>query len=190
VGELATGNSASNFSTQTNTFPLFYGGYQNQCQTYNVYGAELGARANPTEGLDIYANYTLMDVVADTTGCSGAQLANYVADQRTSAHKFNAGVQVRTKVGSGGFDLSLDFNYVSSQNWALQVTNVQEQKIQYQQFPLPAYALMNGRIGYRFFKNKADIGISAGNIFNNQHKEYPFAQAVGQRVMGTFAYRF
>ena len=187
AGDLATGNPLSNFSSQTNTYPLFYGGYQNQCQTYNVYGAEIGARAAPAEGLDFYANYTLMDVVADTSGCSMAQLANYVPDQRTSAHKVNAGAQVRTNFG---IDASLDFNYLSSQDWALQVSNVQEQKIQYQSFHIDPYAVLNGRIGYRFLKNHADIGLVVNNLFNNQHKEYPFAQAVGQRVMGMFSYRF
>lgn len=152
-----------------------------------MYGAELGVRAYPADGLDLYANYTLMDVVTDTSGCSNVQLANYVNDQRTSMHKVNAGIQYRSKFG---IDASVDFNYLSSQNWALQVTNVQAQKIEYQQFYLPAYALVNARIGYRFFKNKADLGLIVNNLFDNQHREYPFAEPVGQRVMGTFAYRF
>ena len=45
-------------------------------------------------------------------------------------------------------------------------------------------------VGYRFFKNKADIGVIVNNLLNSQHREYPFAQAVGQRVMGMFSYRF
>jgi iron complex outermembrane receptor protein len=187
IGELATGNPAANYSPSTNTYPLFYGGFQNQCQTYNVYGAELGVRTNPTEGLDIYANYTLMDVVADTSGCSAAQLANYVQDQRTSAHKVNAGIQVRSNIG---IDASLDFNYLSSQDWALQTINVQAQKIQYQSYHLDPYTLLNGRVGYRFLKNKADLGLIVNNLLNNVHKEYPFAEPVGQRVMGMFSYRF
>ncbi len=46
------------------------------------------------------------------------------------------------------------------------------------------------RLGYRFFKNKADIGLIMNNITNNQHREYPFSQPVGQRVMGMLSYRF
>jgi iron complex outermembrane receptor protein len=187
VGELASGNPATNFSSNTNTYPLFYGGFQNQCQTYNVYGAELGVRAYPADGLDFYANYTLMDIVTDTSGCNAAQLAGYVPDQRTSAHKVNAGIQYRTKFG---IDASADFNYLSSQQWALQVTNVQAQKIEYQSFHLDPYALVNARVGYRFFQNKADLGLIVNNLLNNVHREYPFAEPVGQRVMGMFSYRF
>jgi outer membrane receptor for ferrienterochelin and colicin len=187
VGELSSGVSTTNYNAGTNTYPLFYGGYQNQCQTYNVYGAEIGARVYPADGLDFYANYTFMDVVADLSGCNALQLTNVTPDQRTSMHKVNAGVQVRTPFG---LDASIDFNYLSSENWALQVVNVQQQRIQYQQFYLPPYALVNARIGYRFFKNKADLGLIVNNLFDNVHREYPLAEPVGQRVMGTFSYRF
>jgi iron complex outermembrane receptor protein len=191
VGQLAGGNAdLTAYSPSTNTYPLFFGGYQNQCQTYNVYGAELGARANPTEGLDIYANYTYMNVAADTSGCNAAGLANYVPDQRTSAHKVNAGIQLRTNWSFGGIDASADLNYLSDQTWALQIVNVQEQRIQYQQFHLDPYALINMRIGYRFLKNKADLGFIVNNLLNNQHREYPFSEPIGQRIMGTFAFRF
>jgi len=187
VGDLASGDQATSFSSSTNTYPLFSGGYQNQCQRYNVYGAELGFRAYPAEGLDFYANYTLMDVVNDTTGCNAAELANYVPDQRTSAHKVNAGVQIRTKIG---LDASADFNYVSAQDWALEVTNVQAQRTQYESFHLDPYEILNARIGYRFFKNAADLGLVVNNVLDNQHREYPLSQPVGRRIMGTLSYRF
>ena len=187
VGDLSNGNSLAKYDSATNTYPLFFGNYQNQCQTYNVYGAELGLRTNPTEGLDIYANYTFMKVDADTSGCSQLQLAGYVPDQRTSAHKINAGVQLRTNIG---IDASVDANYVSSQDWALQITSVQDQKVEYQSFHLDPYFVVNARLGYRFYKNKADIGVVANNLFNDQHREYPFSQPVGQRIMGMVSYRF
>ncbi len=180
-------NPATNFNAPSNTYPLFFGGYQNQCQTYNVYGAELGVRAFPVDGLDVYANYTLMDVKADTSQCDASQLANYVADARTSAHKLNAGVQLRTNVG---FDGSVDFNYVSAQNWSLPTINVQAQKIESESFHLDPYAMINLRVGYRFFGDRADIGLVVSNVLNQQHREYPLAQPVGQRVMGVFAYHF
>jgi outer membrane receptor protein involved in Fe transport len=152
-----------------------------------VYGAELGVRAYPTEGLDVYANYTLMDVVPDTTGCTAAELVNYVPDQRTSAHKVNAGVQIRTKIG---LDASADLNYVSAQDWALEATNVQAQRTQYESFHLDPYEIVNARIGYRFLRNAADLGLVVNNLLDNQHREYPLSQPIGRRIMGTLSYRF
>ena len=65
VGDLGNPQRADGLNPQTGSYPLFLGGFENQCQTYNVYGAELGVRVFPVEGLDVYANYTLMDVEQD-----------------------------------------------------------------------------------------------------------------------------
>jgi outer membrane receptor protein involved in Fe transport len=151
-----------------------------------VYGAELGFRAYPVEGLDVYANYTLMDVVNDTTGCNAAS-SRYVPDQRTSAHKINAGVQIRTKIGIDALD-RLQLRLAA--DWALEVTNVQAQRTQYESFHLDPYEILNARIGYRFFKNAADLGLVVNNVLDNQHREYPLSQPVGRRIMGTLSYRF
>jgi iron complex outermembrane receptor protein len=186
-GDLATGNPATGFNTQTNTYPLFFNGFENQCQTYDVYGAELGARAYPMEGLDLYANYTFMDVRTNTSRCGAEQLAGYVPDSRTSAHKVNGGIQVRTKAG---IDVAIDAHYVSSQDWALLVKNVQAQKIQYQSFHLDPYTLLNARAGYRFAGNHAEVSAVAFNLLEASQREYPLGQVVGQRFMGMFSYRF
>ena len=82
---------------------------------------------------------------------SSSLLAN---DARTSANKINGGVQLRTKVG---IDAEVDFHFVSPQNWAEQVSDVQKQQIVYQSFHLPAYELLNARLGYRFLRNQAEV---------------------------------
>jgi outer membrane receptor for ferrienterochelin and colicin len=188
VGDLANPNGAlGQFDSATGTYPLFYGGFQNQCQAYNVYGGEFGVRTFPAEGLDIYANYTLMSVKQDLSGCTQDQLALSAPDARTSAHKVNTGIQLRTKPGIDG---SLDFHYVSPQDWAEQVTNIALQRIQYETFHLNSYTLLNGRIGYRFLKNQADLSVMAFNLLGVEHREHPFGQTIGRRVMGYFTYRF
>jgi outer membrane receptor for ferrienterochelin and colicin len=128
-----------------------------------------------------------MNVVADTSGCNAAEFAAYVPDQRTSAHKVNGGIQYRSTIG---LDASVDVNYVSSQDWALQITSVTDQKVEYEKFHLDPYFVVNARLGYRLFKNKADIGIIVNNLLNEQHREFPLSQPVGQRIMGTISYRF
>jgi len=190
VGDLANPNEApySGFSQGTNTYPLFFGGFENQCQTYQVYGGEFGIRTFPVEGLDIYANYTPMYVKEDLSGCSVAQLAVISNDSRTSAHKLNTGIQVR--VPKSGLNGSIDFHYVSPQNWAEQITNIQLQRIQYETFHMDAYTLLNARIGYRFLQNHAEISGIAFNLLNDKHLEHPFGEVVGQRLMGMFSYQF
>jgi iron complex outermembrane receptor protein len=184
VGDLATPGVPQTFSPSTGLYPLFTGGYQNQCQKYNVYGAEIGARVFPVEGLDLYGNYTLMDVVEDETGCANPP----PADARTSAHKLNGGVQVRTKTG---FDAEVDVHFVSPQTWAEQVIDVQKQSIVYQSYHLDAYAIVNARVGFRFLRNnQAEVSAVAFNLLDNRHREHPFGQIIGRQVLGFFTYRF
>ena len=187
VGDIANPNVPTSASEQSGLYPVFLGGFENQCQKYNVYGAELGVRTFPLEGLDIYANGTLMDVKEDESGCSADQLSLLANDARTSAVKINTGVQVRTKVGVDG---SVDFHYVSPQTWAEQVEDIQKQAIIYQSFSLPSYELLNASVGYRFLNNQAEIRAVGFNLLDDQHREHPFGQVIGRRGMVLFSYKF
>ena len=171
----------------TGLFPVGFGGWENQCQAYNVYGGEAGVRTFPIEGLDLYGNYTLNLLQQDNSGCTQEQLSRIVPDQRTSQHKVNAGVQLRTKPGIDG---SVDFHYVSQQVWAEQVTNFLRQQIERQQFTLSDYTLLNARVGYRFLANQADISAMAFNLLDVKHRQHPFGQLVGRRVMILLTYKF
>lgn len=171
----------------TGFFPVGFGGWENQCQAYNVYGGEAGVRTFPAEGLDVYGNYTLNLVQQDNSGCTREDLSRIAADSRTSRHKVNLGVQLRTKAGVDG---SVDFHYVSEQYWAEQITNFVRQQIEQQRFRVSDYTLLNGRVGYRFLGDKASVAIMGFNILGLEHREHPFGQLLGRRVMLLFSYRF
>jgi iron complex outermembrane receptor protein len=123
----------------------------------------------------------------DNSGCTQDELLRIVKDQRTSQHKFNAGVQLRTQPGIDG---SIDFHYVGSQVWAEQVTNFVRQQIESQPFDLSQYSLLNARVGYRFFGNQADVAVVGFNLLDVQHREHPFGQLVSRRIMVLLTYRF
>ena len=171
----------------TGLYPVGLGGFDNQCQAYNVYGGEAGIRTFPIEGLDVYANYTLTLLQQDNSSCTQEEVSRIVSDQRTSKHKFNVGVQLRTKPGIDG---SIDFHYVGSQVWAEQVTNFVRQQIEQQPFALSDYTLLNARLGYRFLKNQAEVAAVGFNLLDIKHREHPFGQLVARRVMAELTYRF
>ncbi len=187
VGDIAAGAKA--FDPQSGQFPLLIGGFSNQCQLYNLLGGELSVRTFPFEGFDLYGSYTLNVVNQDESGCTAADRVSSVitTDARTSVHKLNAGVQVRTGVGIDG---SVDFHFVAPQSWAEQVTNAQLQRIEYQAFDLPAYTLLNARLGYRFFEDRAELAVAGWNLIGVQHREHPFGQLIDRRVMGLATFRF
>ncbi len=184
---VADSQRAGQQDTATGLYPIALGGWENQCQAYNVYGAEAGLRTFPTEGLDLYGSYTLNVVQQDNAGCTADQLQRIVSDQRTSVHKLNAGVQVRTKIGVDG---SMDFHYVAPQVWGEQVTNLARQQIEQRRFDISDYTLFNVRLGYRFFGDRADVSVVGFNLADVKHREHPFGQLVARRVMGMLAYRF
>ena len=169
----------------TGLYTVTYGGWINQCDIRHVGGGEIGARVYPVEGLDIFANYALnLSTQEIPTGCTTAP------DKRTSAHKLNVGVQVRTKAGING---EVTFHYQSAQTWNEQIAT--PTGIVDQQFPLDAYTLLNARIGYRFFHDRAEI---SGTVFNAlagvgtddglAAQQHPFGNRIGRRFMGFFSY--
>jgi iron complex outermembrane receptor protein len=185
VGDLAAGQGLQ--SAQTGLYPLFLGGFENQCQTFNVYGAELGARAFPVEGLDLFATYTLNYIKQDNSGCSEEQKSLIVNDARTSAQKFHVGGQVRTK---RGFDFEVAFHYYSPQDWAEQIVNLQKQRIEYNSFHLDQYYTMNATASYRFLQNRGNVSLVVFNALNNEHREHPFGQLVQRKILAFFGYSF
>ncbi|WP_437670914.1 TonB-dependent receptor domain-containing protein [Sorangium sp. So ce131] len=167
---------------ETGRYTSGFGGFENQCDVYHVVGGELGGRLYPVEGLDLFANYALnLSEQQRPGGCSALE------DKRTSQHKVNAGVQVRTPIGVDG---EITFHYQSAQQWAEQVpagtviaTNI---------YPLPAYTLLNARLGYRFLKDRAEISATVFNALDGLGEQplqmHPFGNHIGRRFMGFFRY--
>jgi outer membrane receptor protein involved in Fe transport len=164
--------------TATGLYPLFFGGFENQCQQYDSYGLEIAARFFPKEGFDVYGNYSFNAVSVDQSACAVSRVVD--PDQRTSQHKLNGGLQIRTKLG---IDASIDVNFASAPKWS-------ERVVQSARFDLPAYTLLGGRLGYRFWKDHADVSAVIFNALNIEHRQHPFGQLLGRRLMGFFSYTF
>ena len=169
------------FDQNTGRYVAAYSRFTNQCAAFNVFGGELGARVFPVTGLDIFANYALNKVSADRPpGC------DIPDDERTSAHKINLGVQVRSKPGIDG---EVTLNHVTSQVWSERIVNAAGDVVS-QDFPLEAYTLLNARLGYRFFQDRFEVSAMGFNLLNDKHKEHPFTQTVGRRFMTFAQYNF
>ncbi len=173
---------ARGFNPATGQYTAGFGGWDNSGDVYNVFGGEVGGRVYPVDGLDIFANYAL-NLTDQQHAIPGTP-----DDQRTSHHKVNLGVQLRTKIGFNG---EISFYYQSSQVWNEQVATLTG--IVYQQFPLPAYTLLNGRLGWRFFKDRIEVSATVFNalagVFSPPPQQHPFGNEIGRRTMGFFSYR-
>ncbi len=165
----------------TGHYAAAFGGWDNSGDVYNVFGGEAGIHVYPVEGLDLFANYAINYTLQQHA------IPGTPDDQRTSHHKVNAGVQLRTKIGFNG---EISFYYQSSQVWSEQVASLSG--IAYQQFPLPAYTLLNGRLGWRFYKDRIELSSTVFNalagVFSPPPQMHPFGNQIGRNVMGFFSY--
>ncbi len=174
---------AGGYNEATARHTAAYSGFTNDCQIFHSYGGEVGLRTFPITGLDVYGSYAANRVQqVAPAGCSAT-----VQDQRTSNHKVIAGVQYRTKFG---LDAELDVWFQSKQIWAEQRVNVATREIDYQQFRLDSFPLLNGRVGYRFKFEPIDVGVTVSNLLNTGIREHPFGQVLGRRIMLMVSYRF
>jgi iron complex outermembrane receptor protein len=53
-----------------------------------------------------------------------------------------------------------------------------------------SYNLLNLRVGYRFWHEKAEAAFTAFNALNDQHKEHPLGDTISSRVMGWLTLKF
>ncbi len=168
----------------TGRYTVAFGGWKNACETYDVIGGEVGTRVYPVEGLDVFANYAL-----NLSSQNKPETCVADDDERTSKHKVNVGVQVRSSSGLNG---EVSFYYQSAQVWTEQVPTAAG--IDTRVFPLDSYTLVNGRLGYRFSQNRAEV---SGTVFNalagvvgedGGPQMHPFGNKIGRRFMGFFTY--
>ena len=159
--------------------------FDNENATFRQIGGELGVRVFPVDGLDIYANYAYHDT--EPTDQSDFQETPVRGqDERTSAHKINAGIQYRSPIG---LDFNIDVHWVSDQVWVEQVTDA-TRGVGFQQFPLDGYTLLNARVGLRLFDDKLELGITGTNLTFQRVRQHPFSVPVDTRIIGSGIFRF
>jgi hypothetical protein len=85
------------------------------------------------------------------------------------------------------------FHYQSDQTWTEQVTTLTG--IEEKSFLLPDYALLNARLGYRFYKDRAEVSATVFNALADiggqdspPAQQHPFGNRIGRRFMGFFSY--
>ena len=53
-------------------------------------------------------------------------------------------------------------------------------------FRIPAYTLVNARVGYRLVEDLLEVAVSGTNLLNDVHRQHPFsAQRLTRRVFAT-----
>jgi len=50
---------------------------------------------------------------------------------------------------------------------------------------VPAYTMLNGRVSYWWTKNRFETAVAFYNLLADEHREHPFGNQIGRRVLFT-----
>jgi len=143
--------------------------YVNSGKDADGYGGELNIDSYIVKGLDGFANYAYFNAIPK--GGIDYSIDTRVSPQKAYPHhKVNAGFRVKHE----GLTFNLWAHYVSS-FWREIVdpnATAVTQQITKQVF-MKDYILLNAKLGYKFLKGKTEIGLTAFNLLNNKHREFP-----------------
>ena len=158
--------------------------FDNELGSFRQLGGELGARAYPIDGLDLYANYASHE----TAPLSGTVASSaFARDARTSAHMVNAGVQYRAPFG---LNVSVDFSWQSGQTWSEQEIDPSTNQVVFTLVTIPDYITLNARLGWSLFDDHLELSVVGTNLVADGHREHPYGQPVDRRFFGNVAVRF
>jgi iron complex outermembrane receptor protein len=166
--------------------------FENEPGHFFGLGAEVGGKWSPSDGVDLIGNYSFEKMVActpsgnGTSTCTGsAAVPNQVSATlgNTAQHKVNLTALWRTR---SGFDIGMDAHFVSGVTWFERSFDIARQGgVLFTPYALPAYTLINGRLGYRWIKDRLETGVAVYNLLGDDHREHPFGEQIGRRVLVT-----
>jgi iron complex outermembrane receptor protein len=155
----------------------------------DIYGGEAGAEILLTKWLNGFANFTYLEI--------GQSSSNVGARRGAPRFKVNAGLRgdwdngltgeaSLFHVGSATYDISQSYSALAPFGASVPSASV------------GSYNLLNIRVAYKFWQQKteagylrdAEVGISAFNALNDEHKEHPLGDTIGSRVMGWVTVRY
>lgn len=146
----------------------------------NIYGGEAGLDFLINPWLSGIANVGYQEFDQDFTGLSKRAGPKW---------KASGGLRGDWEMGIHGEIL---VHYVSATTWPLadSFTQLAPFGVIAQNPRVDSYTLLNLRGGYRFWKDQAEVGISAFNALNDKHKEHPLGDTIGSRVLGWLTLRY
>ena len=154
----------------------------------DIYGGEAGVEFIATRWLSGFANYSYQEVSQ-----------TFTEDVRRAAprFKYNAGLRgewdngVSTEIAFhhyGAVTYPINQAFFSFAPFGIVAPNAR----------VGSYNLLNFRIGYRFWQQRAasgymreaEVAFAAFNALNDRHREYPLGDTIGSRVMGWLTLKF
>jgi iron complex outermembrane receptor protein len=171
VQRLPAGDS---FDPDSGTFMVGRSFFQNEPATYTSRGAELGVQLAPVDGLGVKLSAAFQKVSAEGEvdgQCGPCSQAPQV--------KLFGGFTYRTRVD---LEFGVDAAYTSSTVWIeREPAAADPTRIEFLSNGLPAYTILNARVGYEAVKDKLTLAVVGSNLAGS-HTQHPFGNRIERRV--------
>lgn len=174
VQRLPAGDS---FDPESGTYLVGNSFFQNESATYTSRGVEVGVSLSPVDGLGIKLSSAFQKVSSD----------NETADQcgpcsQAPEIKLFGGLTYRTRAD---LEFGVDAAYTSATTWIeREPAESDPTSIQLLANALPAYTVLNARVGYEVVKDKFTVAVVGSNL-GPSHSEHPFGNRIERRVYAT-----
>ncbi|HET9961727.1 MAG TPA: TonB-dependent receptor [Nitrospiraceae bacterium] len=145
----------------------------------DIYGGEVGAEFSLASWLTGFANYSYQEIGQ-----------NFSARSQRGAPRFKYNLGLRGE-WTNGLNSEVTFHHYGSAVYGLDPTFTTLAPFGAVR-PDPrvgSYNLLNLRIGYLFWRDKAEVAFAAYNALNDKHLEHPLGEVIGSRVMGWLTLR-
>lgn len=157
------------------TPPDFAGTFSNIEGEKEAKGLEAEIKAKPYPWLETFVNYSYTDVY------------DYEWDEKdrtTPDHKVNAGI---TAMLTNGFSSTVLVHYVGETDWP---PNFDRDQDIIHLGPVDSYFLLNLRLAYRFWHDRAEAALAVFNLMDDSHQEFPLTDYIGRRITGKVSVNF
>jgi outer membrane receptor for ferrienterochelin and colicin len=154
-------------------------------------GGELDLNVAVTEWLALFANYSYQRITdkEDNPSTLTINEKNRVRHD-TPQHKANFGTRMKFE---NGLSANLILHWAGRTEWLIPDLSGNEYRAE-----VAPYIIFNTRIGYSFWRDRAEASLSVYNLFNDRHFEYPpginlpdaSSEAVGRKILLKLHYRF
>ncbi|WP_224247223.1 TonB-dependent receptor domain-containing protein [Hyalangium gracile] len=151
--------------------------FQNESSTYTSRGVELGVSLAPVDGLGIKLSSAFQKVASDDEAddeCGPCSQAPQI--------KLFGGLTYRTR---SDLEFGINATYTSSTQWIEREPAASDPTtIELFSNPLPAYTVLNARVGYEVVKDKLTVAVVGSNL-GATHAQHPFGNRIERRVYAT-----
>jgi outer membrane receptor for ferrienterochelin and colicin len=143
----------------------------------DIHGGEAGFEYLATTWLSTFANFSYQDIGQTFTG---------LFQRAGPRFKANAGVRGEWE---NGLNAEVVINHVGAVTYPVADTYAAF-GVQPPEGRVGSYNLLNLRGAYKFWKERAEVAVTAFNALNDRHREHPVGEIIGSRVMAWLTIRY